>query len=123
MLSRMLLAGLQLAFLTSCVGHREKLPSGRTARILRVYRDEAVSDRIAGAYGSALVVSYCSSNSPNEQADVVVFAEQRAGVTGETTVVIDRHENPLVLVLGCGRAKRSAYVYDGGGEWHDVIVR
>lgn len=46
-------------FLSSCVGHEEKLPSGHTVRILRLYKDEGIAATIPEAYGSALLVSYC----------------------------------------------------------------
>jgi hypothetical protein len=125
LIGRFALVNVSSLLLSSCIGREEKLPSGEIARILRVYRDEAVADSIPGAYGSALVVSYCATSLGRPLADdslgIVAFARYHAG--SATTIVLDRHETPWLLVFGCGSASRSAYVYDGSGEWHRVLPR
>jgi hypothetical protein len=119
-------------FLSSCVGHEERLPSGKTVRILRLYKDGGITASIPEAYGSALVVSFCVTGAerrlPNEALGILPFAENRAAAMSVTTVVLDRHESRLLLLCGGGSVHRSAYMHEGNNigdddEWYRVLPR
>jgi len=118
-------------FLSSCVGHEERLPSGKTVRVLGLYKDEGVAASIPQAYGTALVVSYCVTGATrqlsNEALGILKFAEDRAAALGATTIVLDRHESALTPLFGCGSPRRSAYMHernnDGNDEWYRVLPR
>jgi hypothetical protein len=118
-------------FLSSCVGHEEKLSSGKTAPILRVYKDEGIAASIPEAHGTALVVSYCVTGAArqlsNETLGILAFAKGRPAAAGATTIVLDRHETPLLLLFGCGSGRRSAYMHDRNNgdtdEWYRVLPR
>ena len=109
------------------IGRETTLPSGRKAHILRRHIDTGVSAATRGAYGTALVISFCAAREKRdretEQREVLQYVEQEALARGATTVIVDRHESPNLLFFGCGPAQRSAYVYDGEGEWHGVVDR
>ena len=133
--ARSIVVGLMLAtacpFLSGCVGHKVTLPSGKTVHILRLYKDEGIATTIPEAYGSALVVSYCVTGAArqlsNEALGILAFAEDRAAEMGVTTIVLDRHETASLPLLGCGSARRSAYMEDrsndGNNVWYRVLPR
>lgn len=126
-----LLATASSLVLSSCVGREERMPSGKTARILRLYKDDGIAASIPEAYGSALIVSYCVTGADRQLSDealgIVAFAEGRAAGMGATTIVLDRHETPALPFFGCGSAHRSAYMHDrndgGTNEWYRVLPR
>ena len=118
-------------FLSVCVGQEETLPSGKTVRILQLYKDEGIASSIPEAYGPALVVSYCVTGAArqlsNEALGILAFAEDRALRAGATTIVLDRHETAVLPLFGCGHPTRSAYMrdrnYGGNDEWYGVLPR
>ena len=128
-ISLMLVSGSSL-LLSSCVGHEEKLASGKTVRILRLYKDGGITASIPEAYGSALVVSFCVTGADkrlsNEALGILAFAADHAAAMSATTVVLDRHETPSLLLFGCGSARRSAYMHEGNNfgdndGWYRVL--